>query len=969
MSRKKARSGRRFGYAASSLQLTTLLARPFLLNLTDLILLVLLTVLPFVMGGREAPGHWLLISGSLLLGGVWCLYCGFSGGRLRLTALEPLLLLGLLLVWGQTRELTSEQLQQLSPTTAYLTPAWADSQLETAAESWSTISFYPSETQHAFLMLLAYGVFGLVLAQRLRREQDCYLLLRLIGISGLAMACFAILQLLLTNGNFFWFYEHPYTDTREVLKGAFTNRNHFAQYLSLAVAALLWWALSRRKDTTLRHIPGLSARTRDASSTVIPAQVLTPGTVMLIASAAILLVCTMLSLSRGGMVSTVCVCALIFLLLWRQRQGSAGLAISLLLLGGLAIGAIILPGGDEFEQRVSQLASLDADVIDALNGRRSIWDADLRAIREFPWLGTGIGTQRFVYGIYMENLADFSEFTFTHAESTYINLALEAGLAGLGLLALGLFLTVVRLLKFVLCHQNERSAAAAAALAALLGGMAHASADFIWYVPAVVITTTAFVMTGIRLSQGFAEDGGLPCPRLIWMACGVGCLLLLGMVQPELSRRMQSEHYYYRYLTAEKNSREVQEAVEDHAFSESETLVSAVDPMWDRIEQSAPDSVADYAADAGSSESEEAAEEELPELAAEVDEVQHLRDQLTLLINAWKADPRNAEVCLRISYRSLRLFELLQTDAANPYKLIEIRDVVKSSGFADSAAARDFLNRAVGNNLRLALLADSMARRSLALCPLLPEAYRQLIQTGFLQHHEDPLRPRMIAQAMRLGKYDPDTRFAVGRALFLDDRPEQAMQQWKLVFHSNSSQRKRLLKVLAGNFSVNILTEFEPTLLEAADVLSAYMEAGRPEDHVQLIDFVIAQTEFLHPWDGEEVQEEMDFVHEHEQYLDVVMLAYRMAYQLQDSKRSELLLRRAITCNTTAEAPRRGLGLLMMEQQRYAEAESLFMQCYELSPGDVKLEELRRECRRLRQTQNRQLRNVTFGESEPIVTP
>ncbi len=967
MSRKRAGSGHRFVSSASSRQLQAILARPVLLNLTDLLLLSLLVVLPFVMGGREAPGHWLLISGSLLLGGVWCLYCGFFGGRLRLTALEPLLLLGLVLVWMQTREMPPENLQQISPATSYLTAAWPDSQLEPAAGGWNTISFYPAETRHAFLVLLAYGVFGLVVAQRLQQEQDCYRLLRLIGISGLLMACFAILQLLFTNGNFFWVYEHPYTDTREVLKGAFTNRNHFAQYLSLSVAALLWWALSRRKDTTLRQIPGLSGRTHTSSSSAIAPQILTPGTVLLIASAAVLLVCTMLSLSRGGMVSTICVCALIFLLLWRQRQGTTSLAISLLLLGGLVTGAILLPGGDGIEQRVSQLASLDADVIDALSARRSIWDADLRAIREFPWLGTGIGTQRFVYSIYMENLAEFMDFTFTHAESTYINLALEAGLTGLGLLVLGLIYAAGRLLWFVLHHHDERSAAAVAALAALLGGMAHASADFIWYVPAIVLTTTAFVMTGIRLCQGFSEDGGLPCPRLVWMACGAGCLLLLGMVQPELYRRMQSEHYFHQFLTLNRHIREAKEMKEDEEFSDREASAAAETSIWERIEQSVPDTVASYPVAAGDDNSAESTVNELPALIVEEDREQQLREQLSLLIQAWKADSDNAEVCLRISYISLELFELLQEHADNPLPLYEIRESVLDSEFADSVAVMEFLSRAFRKNLPLVQMADSMARHALALCPLKPQAYRQLIRTGFIRHHRDAARPRMIAQAMRLGKYDPDTRLQVGRALHMDGWHEEAVVQWQVVFHSNSKLRQELLRLLAGSPAATILSNFEPTLEEAADVLRVFAEDGRPEDHAELVRFVVSQSEFLPSWNGDAKDDEMGLGNEHEKYLDVVMQAYRLAHSLQDLANTELLLRRAVTCDSTAEAPRRGLGLLMIEQQRYAEAEGLFMRCYELSPGDIKLEELRRECRRLQQTQQRQLRSVSFGESAQTI--
>ena len=81
-------------------------------------------------------------------------------------------------------------------------------------------------------MLLSYGVIAIVVAQRMATEADCHRMLKLIGLSGILMAVFACIQLTTSNDRFFWFYRQPYTGTRDILKGAFTNRNHFAQFLA-----------------------------------------------------------------------------------------------------------------------------------------------------------------------------------------------------------------------------------------------------------------------------------------------------------------------------------------------------------------------------------------------------------------------------------------------------------------------------------------------------------------------------------------------------------------------------------------------------------------------------------------------------------------------------------------------------------------------------------------------------------------
>jgi uncharacterized protein HemY len=73
----------------------------------------------------------------------------------------------------------------------------------------------------------------------------------------------------------------------------------------------------------------------------------------------------------------------------------------------------------------------------------------------------------------------------------------------------------------------------------------------------------------------------------------------------------------------------------------------------------------------------------------------------------------------------------------------------------------------------------------------------------------------------------------------------------------------------------------------------------------------------------------------------------------------ESLLRRAATLAPESEFPRRALGMLLMDREDYQTADRLFAACAELNPGDTKLDQLRRECRRLQQVKNRRLRTVS----------
>ena len=118
----------------------------------------------------------------------------------------------------------------------------------------------------------------------------------------------------------------------------------------------------------------------------------------------------------------------------------------------------------------------------------------------------------------------------------------------------------------------------------------------------------------------------------------------------------------------------------------------------------------------------------------------------------------------------------------------------------------------------------------------------------------------------------------------------------------------------------------------------------------------------LDSYGGESITEasEDDFAESEERNLPgFLMLAAGTAGGLTLENIQETLLRRAATLAPEAESPRRALGLLFFEREDYQSADLLFKACAELNPGDTKLDELRRECRRLEQSKSRRLRTVS----------
>ncbi len=657
----------------------------------------------------------------------------------------------------------------------------------------------------------------------------------------------------------------------------------------------------------------------------------------------------MLSLSRGGMVAVSLACSVCVTGLWKSGKVKASLALIMVTLGVIAIGGLVVFGQDRVEDRVNQLASLDADRIDPMNARRTIWKADVAVIKAFPLVGTGVGSHRHVYPIYMEELADFQGVSFSHAESSYIHLALETGLAGVGLLGLGLLFVLGRIIwNLLACHEAGRVAALAAVLAGLAGGIVHAAGDFIWYVPAIVVSTIMLGVIGLRLCSGFMPGQGIYMPRICWMAAGLGCLLVLFRVQPELARRVAGERLWFQYLNEQFDERRM---ITELRTSRNDEAESEILPVEDN---DARESTAGRTTNSLASYSETAAE------PVDGAAAKSLNRRIGLLMASLKAHPQQPLAAMHLAGRSLELFRILQVKSDNPLDIINIRDTVMVSQFQTTAAMHEWLKRAFGTPVKLIVLADQMARRSLALCPVQDEAFEMLITTGFIRDPQDRQREAMLAQAMRLGQYSPTVRFTAGFALLTDGKQSEAIEQWASVFHSNAQMRRSFCRRIGASTNVDfILTHFDPSADELDEVLSEYSKFGRRQD-IQKVLFLIAEITRTELPARTAVSGAVNTPAERERHIQLLMEAARTAYDFKLFDQSEDLLRIAISRDELSYWPRHALGLLMYEQKNYAEAETLFAWCYEQEPGDTKLDDKRRECRRLAQNQATDVRPASL---------
>ncbi len=937
----KSSSGRSFGTGFSPGRKWSFSCESPGLLLTDLLIAALLLIFPFVMGGREALGHKLVISLSLALGCVWSLYRFRTGGRLVFLTVEPLILAGLLLLWFQTVPNSAETLNRLSSEYSRLLSGWGATQVpalttvgdgvetaSVAAPVWNTASLTPVETRHGMLMFVAYAIIAVVVAQRIMSEQDCGRILKLVAASGVVMAAFAVLQLATSNDLFFWFYRHPYTGTRDILKGAFTNRNHFAQFLALSIGPLTWWMIQERRihndqaGSPSRKGVGPAQGSHSEFGTLINVKLL-----MLICATSLVMLSVLLSLSRGGMLAAGCAFVVVLLGLWKLSSIRSSLTVLIMGLGFAVIGGLFVVGQDKVEARVDQLASGDADKMDQSQGRRTIWKADAAAIKGFPLLGTGVGSHREVYPIYMTDLADFATHEFTHAESTYMQVALETGLLGAGLLAVGLLLITGRIIRTLFSRIDvSRGEYLAAVLASLTAGLLHAVADFIWYVPAIVVTTIVLGVVGLRLTTGFSQPRSIAIPRVGWLLSAVACGIALLMVQPDLARRTAGERFHHQYLIATLD--EIQNA--NSTFDEPE------DDPW-LIENNILEDSQRTASVVGKSSSEQPDTSDYRIRDADTgwnEQLHSAQRRMQLLIRSLRENPRQPRVQMHLAALSLNLFDTMQQKSDNPLNLAQIGDVVASSGFASADEMHEWLHRAFGSTIRLPLMADKLARQSLKNCPIQGAAYLTLAETAFLRAPQLAGQAPFVDQALLVRGYDPKVRFFAGARSLLTGDQAAALEHWAMVFRSNSTFRREITRRLSTAPASFLLTQFQPDTRQLADVLDVYVGLNRSSDVAEIIaaieKAVVAESDTLPT----------------EKRVEALMQAYRAAYKMQLPDRGEWLLKQAMACDETAYWPRRNYGLLLYETERYAEAGEVLLWCYQHEPGDANLDRLIRESRR-----------------------
>jgi O-antigen ligase len=324
-------------------------------------------------------------------------------------------------------------------------------------------SAYKHDTIDSSLLFGAYAILCFLAGQTLLRSAQARKLAVILSVYGCAVASFSLLQGISPNGKLYWLREPRLGGW---IYGPYVNHNHYAGLMEMLVPIPLVLALTRMAHKNERLIAAAAAA-------------IMAGTILLCGS-------------RGGMLALLVELMVLAVVMVRQQKGMR-LAVATGAFLVILIALSIWLGGADLGKRIFSISTEARSEISG--GLR--WNIDRDAFRMFlkrPVTGWGLGTFPVVYPQFR---SFYTNFFVNQAHDDYMQLLVETGLLGFGIMIWYLVLLYRKAWrKMGNWNADVSGAVALASLLGVTGILIHSAVDFNLQIPAnaalfYVLCTTA----------------------------------------------------------------------------------------------------------------------------------------------------------------------------------------------------------------------------------------------------------------------------------------------------------------------------------------------------------------------------------------------------------------------------------------------------------------------------------------------
>ncbi|MDP3029163.1 MAG: O-antigen ligase family protein [Deltaproteobacteria bacterium] len=350
-----------------------------------------------------------------------------------------------------------------------------------AAGAFHPVSINPYATRQELFKLLSYAAVFFVIADHYRTRAQVNALVKTILYMGCFLVVFAVIQKMTWNGRVFWIYPvDEALSTGMRIWGPYINYNHFAGYMGMAIPLGMGLLLYTAPRVTA--LPGVPLRKRIAR--FLASDKLAPFTllflIVLIMAASLLM-----SLSRGGILGFV-FSSLFFAWITHSRRSLRRKTALIAVLAAVIFAAVVLAAWERLEQR---FADLEQDHLSRLH----VWEDSLGIVRDYPVLGTGLGTFESAYMRYQTKMP---RLLFDHAHNDYLEIVTDTGVIGfLFAMGMALFFFLSLFKRWKKKHSMFGKCIGAGGLSACIAISVHSFTDFNLHIPANALLLT--VIAGI----------------------------------------------------------------------------------------------------------------------------------------------------------------------------------------------------------------------------------------------------------------------------------------------------------------------------------------------------------------------------------------------------------------------------------------------------------------------------------------
>jgi O-antigen ligase len=334
------------------------------------------------------------------------------------------------------------------------------------------------------MMVLAVLYFYLLFLHSIKGRLQLKSSVKAVVYLGLAVCVYGLFEKLSGHSHILW-WRHQMQARGFRVFGTFINPDHFAFFLNLMLCLLfghLHALLGRRERNRYQ-------RTRSLFRSFMENEPGTHGIVFLSFCFCVMLATLVLTGSRAAVFSlALSMCVILGLLFMKTRKRSLFLFIGLLLVVALAYGQRI-----GIEKTIHRFGDLSKEGI--LEHERMIHNrAVVPIIKEYPILGTGLGTFEHVYPRYQP--AEARGYR-RELHNDWLQLMVETGVVGF----LAVLVGFVALMKhFVGVWWKRRDPFAVGVGIGCIGGVitsaVHSLFDFSLHIPANALTLAAVVAIG-----------------------------------------------------------------------------------------------------------------------------------------------------------------------------------------------------------------------------------------------------------------------------------------------------------------------------------------------------------------------------------------------------------------------------------------------------------------------------------------